>query len=273
MKKRSVLNKQTVKRRKKGESLPVFRLIPLLGSGLLKILFLVVFMAIISLSFLCLYDYLLTSPYMKLEHVEVKGVEKEIRQELIDMGGLNSDLSLLELKLNELKQQMEKHPWIRSVELERRFPHTLIVIAEKESPSALVVLDKLYYMNRYGEVFKEVHESEGIDLPIITGVSGQGPGTCGQLGRAVSIMSVLEQEKGLWSLDELSEIHVKKDGGLSLYFNHLAAEVRLMHEDLSTKIEGLKKVAEHLIRTGRIHQVTNIDLDHMDGALVSFEKG
>jgi cell division septal protein FtsQ len=189
------------------------------------------------------------------------------------MGGLNSDLSLLDLNLNELKQKMEKHPWVRSVKLERRFPHTLTVQAEKEAPSALVLMDRFYYMNRYGEVFKEVSELEDMDFPVVTGVSKQGTGASRQLDRAVRIMRILESEAGLWSVNELSEIHVKKDGGASLYFNHLAAEIKLICDDLTVKMAGLRKVAEHLTRTGRIHQVTAIDLSHVDGALVSFKEG
>ncbi len=273
MKGRSVLKKTAKKKKRKRDFPAVFSVIPRMGSGLIKVLFLFVFIAVISLSFLCCYNYLLASPYMKLEYVEVEGVDGEVRHDLVQMGGLNSNLSLLELRLDELKQRMEKHVWVRSVKLERKFPHTLIVRAEKESPSALVVLDKIYYMNRYGEIFKEVHGSEEMDFPIITGVSGQGAGSRDQLTKAANVMRVLEKEKGSWALDELSEIHVEKEGEISLYFKHLAAEIKLMSEDLSAEIAGLKKVTEHLRRGGRINQVTQIDLTHMDGALVSFKKG
>jgi cell division septal protein FtsQ len=210
---------------------------------------------------------------MKLERVELKGVDDETRRELIYMAGLHSDLSLLGLKLDELKKRMEEHTWVRSVKLERRLPHTLIVRAERESPSALILSDKIYYMNRYGEIFKEVYEAEEMDFPIITGISVQRGDSQDQLNRATNVMRVLETEKGLWSLDELSEIHVTKDGDISLYFNHLAAEIKLMSEDLSNKMAGLKRVAEHLRQAGRIHQVTHIHLNHTDGALVSFKNG
>ena len=272
MKGQSDLQKSS-KKKKKRDFLAVFSVIPRVGSGLMKVLFLFVLIGIISLSFLCCYNYLLASPCMKLEYVDVEGVDGEVRHDLIQMGGLNSNLSLLELRLDELKQRMEKHIWVRSVKLERRFPHTLIVRAENESPSALVVLDKIYYMNRYGEIFKEVCGSEEMDFPIITGVSDQGPGSRHQLAKAANVMRVLETEKGLWGLDELSEIHVKKDGEISLYFNHLAAEIKLVSEDISAEMVGLKRVTEHLRLEGRINEVTQIDLNHMDGALVSFKKG
>ena len=242
---------------------------------------------VISISFVSFYHYMLKSPYIRLEEVDVRGVDGEIKNGLIKMCGLDDGRSLLALHLNELKQKMEKHPWIRSVKLERRFPHILIVQAEKEIPLALVLRDKVYYMNRWGEAFKEVDKSEEMDFPVITGLSKEEADVKKQLGIAVFIIKILESEEGQWSLNELSEINVKKDGGLSLYFNHLPVEIKLMSDlpaiagsadegkwaaDLSNRLDGLKKVADHLRQTGRIHQVTKIDLNYVDGAVVTFGK-
>jgi len=287
MKRQSILNNQSVRKRGKGSVFLFFNAIHRLGSCLLKVSLLFVVIGVISISFLSLYHYLLKSPYIRLEEVDVRGVDGEIKNDLIKMCGLDDKRSLLALHLNELKQKMEKHPWIRSVKLERRFPHILIVQAEKEIPLALVLRDKVYYMNRRGEAFKEVDKSEEMDFPVITGLSKEEADVKKQLGLAVFIIKILESEEGLWSLNELSEINVKKDGGLSLYFNHLPVEIKLMSdlpaiagsayegkwaEDFSNRLDGLKKVADHLRQTGRIHQVTKIDLNYVDGAVVTFGK-
>jgi cell division septal protein FtsQ len=274
MKRQSVLKKQAVKRQKKRDFLALFRVIPVLGSGLLKVLFVVAGIAAISLSFVFLYYYLLSSPYMKLEQVDMEGIDKRTRQELIQICDLNPDLSLLELNLNALKEKMETHPWIRSVKLIRRFPHTLIVHAENQSPSAIVLLEKVSYMNRWGEIFKDVYEWEDMDFPIITGVSGKGSQELKEkLEMASLVLRALEPEKGLWSLNELSEIHVNGDGEMSVYFSHMKTEIKLNSWGLQSTMDGLKKITEHLRSTGRIHQVTSIDLNHEDGALVSFRNG
>lgn len=274
MNKRSVLSKQSIKKRRRKRSFfAVFGVINRIGSGFAKLFCLLLAVAVISLSFLSIYHYLLTSPYVKLRQVNVTGVDSKLRHELIRICGLNSELSLVGLNLNELKLKMEKHPWVRSVKLERRFPHSLFIKAEKQVPSGLVVMDKTYYMNRHGEIFKEVNDSEEMDFPIITGISRDESENREQLHRAARIIKILESEKGLWSLSELSEIHLKKNRGMSIYFNHLAAEIKVTAKDLADKMDGLNKVAEHLSRTGRIQQVTRIDLNHVDGAVVSFRKG
>ena len=271
MKKKSVLRNQPVKREKKKSSFAVFGAVHRVVACLLKTAFAFAVVALISLGFLSLYHYLIASPYMKLKEVKVEGVDRKLRHELIQASGLHSDLSLLALNLNSLKEKLKKHPWVRSVNLERRFPHTLFIQAEKETPWALVVIDKIYYMNRWGEVFKEVEDSEDMDFPVITGVSKQGSEISKQLEDAARIIKALQSEHGLLSLNELSEIHMNENGDMSLYFNRLSAEIKLASENLSSKIKGLKKVAKHLTQTGRIHQVSGIDLNQADEAVVSFK--
>ena len=271
MKKKSALKNHPVKRKKRKSFFAVFGAVHRVVAGLFKISFVFAVVTLISVGFLFIYHYLIASPYMKLQQVEVEGVDKKLRHELIQASGLHSDLSLLALNLNSLKEKMKKHPWIRSVNLERRFPHTLFIKAEKETPWALVVIDKIYYMNRWGEVFKEVEDSEDMDFPVVTGVSKQGSEISKQLEEAACIMKALKSEHGLLSLNELSEIHMNENGGMSLYFNRLSAEIKLVCENLTNKIEGLKKVANHLTQTGRIHQVSGIDLNQVGEAVVSFK--
>ncbi len=271
MKRRSVLNKQFVKKKKK-KGFPVFsllrRIVPVFFKGLV-LLFIV---AGVSLSLMYCYHHLLRSPSIRLEHVEIAGVEDEIKRELIDMVDLDSYSNLLFLNLTALKQKMEKHPWIRSVELNRQFPHTLFVQAEKHSPSALVVMDGIYYMNHQCEIFKEVDGSDDIDFPVITGISKEDQEARAQLHRAARIMGMLASQKKPWSLKGLSEIHIQDDE-VALYFNHFSAEINMRWDDLPGKMDGLRKVTKHLRETGRIHQVTGIDLNSVDGAVVSFRKG
>lgn len=276
MKKRSVLKKQSVKKRrqKKKTRSSVFSVINLVRQvcpAFLKCSIFLIIIACTSFSLIYCYHCLLTSPYIRLEKVEVKGVDQEIRNELITLCGLNAAPNLLALRLNDLKRKMERHPWIRTVQLKRRFPHTLIVNAEKHVPSALVVLNEVYYMNQQCEIFKQIANSDKIDFPIITGVSGRGQKAQWQLHRAAQAIMILESQKKPWSLENLSEIHVKNDG-ISLYFTHLPAAINVMSVDLECKMDGLKKVTRQLRKEGRIHRVTGIDLNSEDGAVVSFRK-
>ena len=273
MRKRTVSTKRSLREKRKRSVFSVFSVIQKIGSGILKMFLFLAVITALSLSFLSLYHYLLASPYMKLEQVDIKGVDGKMRDELIHACNLDADQGLLSLNLDKLKKQMEEHPWVRSAKLERRFPHTLIVEVEKQVPTALALTDRFYYVNRRGEIFKKLSKSDDIDFPVITGLSKNSSSAKDELGKAIHVLKVLESEDDLWSLEKLSEIHLRKDGGMSLYFNHLKAEITFMWNEFADKMNGLRKVTEHLTQSGKIHSVTHINLNYVDGAVVSFKNG
>ncbi|MFO7986719.1 MAG: FtsQ-type POTRA domain-containing protein [Desulfatiglandaceae bacterium] len=244
-----------------------------LGSRVLKILVVLSIITVLSVSFLSIYHYLLRSPHMKLERVQIKGVDKRFRNELIALCGVNAEPNLLALKLGELKQRIEAHPWIRSARLERRFPHTLIIEIQRQVPAAILLSDKLYYLNPWGEAFKAVSRTEDVDFPVITGISQDVASEKERLKAVAQIMKILRSETGPWSAEKLSEVNVKKHGRVSLYYSHLKAEIRCDWHNLSTKMPGLRRVADHLETSGKLNRVSRIDLNYADGAVVSFETG
>jgi cell division protein FtsQ len=273
MKRNTVLKKQHVKRKNGGRYSELWRKTCSVGSWCLKISALLAGLGGISVLFVVLYGYLLTSPYIRLEQLEIVGVDEAMSKELEEMSGLNFELTLLAINVDEVQKRLEKHPWVRTAEVEKQFPHGLLIRVEKEEPRALVSAGKLYYMNRAGKVFKEVGPKEAVDFPIITGISSDELDRQRQVEFSMQVLQFLESQGDPWSLKNLSEIHVKKDGDVSLYFSFLPATVKLRAQNLESKMEELKKVVEHLNSTGRIHMVKAIHLNYGEGAVVSFKKG
>lgn len=273
MKRNTVLKQQHVKRKRAGRYSELWRKACSVGAWCLKITVLLTGLAGISVLFVVLYSYLLTSPHIRLERAEIVGADEGMKKELQEMSGLNFELSLLAIDVEEVQKKLEKHPWVKAVEVEKQFPHGLFIRVEKEEPRALVVAEKLYYMNRSGKIFKEVGLKEAVDFPIVTGISADPQDRQKQVGFSMQVLQFLETQKDPWSLKNLSEIHVKKDGDVSLYFSFLPAAVKLRAQNLESKMEELKRVVEHLNSSGRIHTVKAIHLNYGEGAVVSFKKG
>jgi cell division protein FtsQ len=228
---------------------------------------------VISVLFLVGYQYLLHSPYIRLEKVVISGVEDTIRRELLELSGLRADMTLLAANLDELKRNMERHPWVRRVEVEKDYPHTIRVKATRERPWAVVSMDTLFYMNRHAELFKEVGISEDMDYPVITGVPEDEEKRTEMLRLAAHVLQVLESRGEQWMQDEISEIHLQSSGNISLYFRSLPATVQVGARDIERKIIDLGKIVEHLRRTQKVWSVRRINLHYRDGAVVSFKKG
>lgn len=270
-KSKPVLKQQAVKRKKRKTSSNIWRTTCRVFSYSFKFSCLLSGLVFISLLFLSVYQYLLTSPYIQLKRVIVEGVDGELKQALVKMSELRPDMTLLAVRLDEVKERMEKHPWIKSVNLEKRFPHTLVIQAEKEKPCAIVVMENLHYMNRWGTIFERVDSRGDVDFPLVTGISAEKGEMEGQLQRAAHVLRVLEAEEGAWSLEELSELHMEQSGHIFLYFLSLPAVIELEGSQLERKMEDLKRLVEHLKKSGQIHMVKRINLNYREGAVVSFK--
>lgn len=270
MKKRKILSGQSVKRKKKHpkDFSGFFRAAKTVSSLSLKIVCLCAVVASISVLFLSLYQYLISSPCMTLEEVRISGVDESIKRELIEITDLDSELSLLTINLNGLKKKMESHPWVRKVELEKSFPDLLIVRVEKEVPYAIVVLDKLYYINRWGVPFKELEYNDDKDFPFINGISPGNNDREYYMKLAARILSVFESEKGAWSIENISEIYFGEGETVSLYSTSMPLVLKMGYDGLAMKKKKLRSILDDL--KGRIHMVKAIDLNYSKQAVVSF---
>ena len=105
---RSVLKKQSVRKKRENRSSKTFiKAVSLVGSATVRVFVIFALICVISFSFLALYRYIVTSPYMRLEEVVLKGVDQKMKREIVQAGGLNSGLSLFALNLHEIKQMMK----------------------------------------------------------------------------------------------------------------------------------------------------------------------
>lgn len=272
MKQKALLAGQDIRKKRGGPLSKAWRGFRILWAFFLKLAFVVVVLGVMSVVFLSLYGYLLTSSYIRLEEVEVLGVEEELKSELLETAQLNYERSLLAVDLNAVKGRLEKHAWVRSAGVEKRFPHSLIIRVEKQEPVALALDGRLYYMNRGGDLFKEVLPDERVDFPVVTGLSGNKGERAEQIRAAVRVLHLFESGGPPWDLDHLSEVHVQEDGMLHLYVSFMPGRIRIKADELIARLEDLKKLVEHLAETGRIHMVKSIHFDYSEGAAVAFEK-
>ncbi len=273
MKSKRVLKKQVVAKEKKRRVADSLKALRMISSWVFKGLFLVVALLGISFVFVSLYGYLLKSPYVRLGQVVITGVDENLKPQIMETAKFDFDASLLAIDLKELKSTLEKHPWIKSVDLEKHFPHTLMIKVEKQDPKAIVAMDKLYYVNSCAKVFKALDPGDETDLPVITGISGGEEDKQKLLSSAMEVLKVMEEQKEPWSVKSLSEVHVKKDGDVELYFSLFPGSVKIRGSDLAARLDDLKKIVEYLNSAGRIHLVRTINLNYVEGATVSFRKG
>ena len=270
MKRGSVLDKQSIKRNRQKGFLLFKKTLGQLGFGFIKIFLFLLGLGAISLAFISGYQFLASSSYFRLNNIVVTGVNDDLKGELIEISGIKGKESLFSIDPVTIKTNIEGHPWIKSVFLRKEFPNTLYIKAEDEEAVAIVVLEKMYLMNRDGILFKEVEKDDRIDFPVITGLSTVGNKNEGYLKRAASFLNALCLNDAPLSIKELSEVHVGEDGTLSIYLNKLSFKVFFGKDGFLRKIDALNHIVKHLRDSHRLYQARSIDLDYKDRAIVGF---
>ena len=184
--------------------------------------------------------FLVTHPYFAIREVKVVGVEKVKGAELVVMSGLGPHTGIWSIDPAEMEERVRQHPWVKSVLIRRELPSRLVIDIEEWSASAIVALDKLYYVADDGVIFKALEDEDSVDFPFITGLRAarlppQEPGTREKLSQVVALGRKVERVS-----PGLSEIRFESDGGVVLYPVSYAVPFRLGWGDWDEKLARMR---------------------------------
>ena len=177
--------------------------------------------------------FFMTHPYFAIREVKVVGVEKVKGADLVVMSGLGPHTGIWSIDPTEIEERVRQHPWVRSVVIRRELPSRLVIDIEEWSASAIVALDKLYYVADDGVIFKALDDEDSVDFPFITGLRELG--TREKLSQAVALGRKVERA----SLG-LSEIRFESGGGIVLYPVSYAVPFRMGWGDWDEKLTRMR---------------------------------
>jgi cell division protein FtsQ len=205
------------------------------------------------------------SPVFTLREIRFTGLAHASEAELIRRSGLALGDNLLRADLPRAARAIESHPWIAVALLERRLPGTLLVRVEEHRPAALVEAGGIYVLDDEGRLFKKAAPEDGLDVPILTGLSrdawlSRRPEL--QL-RLLSALHLLDAWRAAnLSTSALSEVRLEEDSGFTLFAHDGGGlqEIRLGAKDLPLKLRRLAQVRAALARRGE--RATRIDLEN-----------
>ncbi len=204
----------------------------------------------------------IASPFFGLKSLTFKGLEHATAVELRRLSGLGPGQNLFLLDPAALERAMISHPWLRAVEVRRRFPSSVEVKVEEHIPTAVTVLGDLYLVDSEGEPFKRVQASDAFDLPLITGVSRetyvQDPIQAAAQFRAALALVVAYQEAKLDRTGVLSEVRLEPSG-ITLVTGKDGQEVRLTGDAGADALSRLSKVRAELDRRSVRAEVIHLD--------------
>jgi cell division septal protein FtsQ len=160
------------------------------------------------------YRLALQSSQFALRDVEMNS-HRSSERELLDKAGVHVGDNLLGLDTHAAEQKLLSDPWIQSVRVFRKLPHTLRVVLVEREALALASLDGgLFLVESSGEPFKDWQEGDPRDLPVLTGVTLEAltRDRAGAVARLATGLSVLSHYERL----PVSQQHRAQEVNLSL---------------------------------------------------------
>lgn len=111
---------------------------------------------------------------LPLRSVAVAGVEGERAREVVAYAEVRQGEPLLSLDLDIVKARVEQHPFVERAHVRRVPPDGLEIEVEERAPRALLSVDgALYLLDERGAAQKRARAGDGLDLPLITGLSAE----------------------------------------------------------------------------------------------------
>jgi cell division protein FtsQ len=217
----------------------------------------------LALAGLLAWHTLLAGDLLRIREIRFEGLARATPEELLELSPVQRGDHLLLSDPDVLAAALARHPWIASVEVERRPPRTLVVRVVERRAVALVDLGGLYLVDAKGEVFKRAAPGDGLDLPVITGISRDAwidhRDEAEPLLSAALALLARWAERGLDRAEPVSEIHLDLEFGTTLFTGADGTEVRLGHGELPEKLERLERVLAALAADKERAEVLHLD--------------
>jgi cell division protein FtsQ len=200
---------------------------------------------------------------LRIREIRFEGLSRATPEELLEISPVRRGDHLLLCDSDLVEAALRRHPWIASVEVRKRLPPALEVRVVERRAAALVDLGGLYLVDEGGEVFKRAAPGDGLDLPVVTGISrdewveyraASEPLLAGALALADRWT-----ERRLDRRAPISEIHIDPQYGTTLWAGDEGLEVRLGQGDLPEKLERLERVLSTMEAEGQRAEVLHLD--------------
>jgi cell division protein FtsQ len=198
--------------------------------------------------------HILTSPRFAVTEITISGQKHRTAEQLVSVSGIGKGQNVFSVDLDRVRSRLLGDPWISDATVERRLPGTVIIQVAERELGAIVALPESYLASREGEIFKRLEVGDPSDLPVITGLSleqiaDDRAGVVRSVKRALDLASDYEHAS-LAQRASLEEIHLAKDGSVTLVIGKDAVSVALGDAPFRRKLEQATRVFAELDRRG-----------------------
>ena len=205
------------------------------------------------------YRFLTTNERFAVTSIEITGeqhlTEDQIRARLPVQLGDN----VFQTDLGKVAAAARTLPWVRSAEVRRVLPHTIVIDLREHEAAAVVELGELYLVDAAGRPFKraQLEAGDGAGLPVITGLPREvyeaaPEATAQTIVTALGALATWRAEPGR---PAIGEIHLDTHHALTLrtYEQATAIQLGTMGPELPARMQTFDAAWGELSEPERLH--------------------
>jgi len=185
-----------------------------------------------------------------IKEVVVQGNYHTAKEGIVQQLDLEPGMLLFDVDLVDKQVAVESLPYVKTAQLSRQWPDRLLVSVTERVPVAIVNLEKLYYVDADGQIFKRIDPGEEVDLPVFTGLSVAQLQKNPEQGRVLLDLGLkllaCWQENDAYGQEGIAEIHLDNAFGLTVFTRRHIWQLRLGLEEFRLKLKHWQKVLNYL---------------------------
>ena len=239
----------------------------------------VIGVVLMSLFFIFCHDIILQSPYFKVSSLEVTGNKRLSTQEILEAARIKPDTNVLRVNLPLSRKYLLSHPWIAAAEITRELPGRLSIAIREHHPLAILDMGRKLLIDLEGNVFKEVSDSDSVELPIIEGIdfSDLDQSDLRRSTHYDAVLSLLEMGQNpacILSRNQIRLIRVDREEGITFFSEgpiqgFIVNAVKIGYQDYSEKLVRLEKIIDYYKTNKLIQGIDWVDLRQMNRVVIS----
>ncbi len=215
------------------------------------------------------YREITTTERLAIETIEITGANRVSEDDVYDLAGIEEGDNIFSFRAGDVAERIKRNPWIKEAGISRSLPSTVAIEVAEREPLVLIKLDALYVMDTSGVVFKKYSVEDGLDLPVVTGLTMDGlKETSGELEAGLlELIRTLKGREG-FSLAKVSEIHADRVFGLSVYTLDEGVRLDVGFKGFGPKLASFEKILS--ARGGSLSGIEAMDLTNHREVVVRF---
>jgi cell division protein FtsQ len=217
-----------------------------------------------------LWVWIKAHPYFVLTSVEVEGNLRTSDEEVVRLADIRPGQSLWDVSARSVAFRTETHPWIHKAEVRIEASGRVVIQVRERKPIAIVRFDELHYVDRRGHVLGTLNPEDSRNFPMITGLEKGAERAFAPvaLPRTAQLLRWCERRG---TIDELSEVHVDREAGITMFPADVSVAVELGWGRWREKLSRSARV--FAAWQGRLDRLAAVDVSLPDTVIVRMRDG